>query len=64
MIGMNHIVHKNPRFRFAFKRPEEGSDWKEMHDSRIHTSGKSGGLRERIVQLIDSAQEHICVCSF
>ena len=64
MIEKNHIVQNNPNFRFAFKKPEEGSDWKEMNDSRIHTSGSSGGLRTRIVQLIDSAQEHICVCSF
>ena len=64
MIEKNHIVQNNPNFRFAFKKPEEGSDWKEMNDSRIHTSGSSGGLRARIVQLIDSAQEHICVCSF
>ena len=64
MIEKNHIVQNDPNFRFAFKKPEEGSDWKEMNDSRIHTSGSSGGLRARIVQLIDSAQEHICVCSF
>ena len=35
MIEKNHIVQNNPNFRFAFKKPEEGSDWKEMNDSRI-----------------------------
>ena len=63
MIEKNHIVQSNPNFIFAFKKPEGADDWKEMNDSRF-THPEGVGFEERIVQLIDSAQEHICVCSF
>mgnify|MGYP001263070244 CR=1 FL=1 len=64
MIEKQHIVENNPKFRFAFTRQDTQSPWNESQVGRVMTSGTSGTLKKRIIQLIDSAREQICVCSF
>lgn len=64
MIEMNHVVMKETSFRFAFKRPGSGLQWKETTGGKVMTSGPSGGLRTQIIQLIAQAKQHVCVCSF
>ena len=64
MIEKQVIVEYEPKFRFAFSYPEVQSTWKEVQHGRVMTSGPSGILKNRIVRLIDSGREQICVCSF
>ena len=58
MIEMKHVVKKG-RFRFAFKRPGGGLQWKETKGSSddIRTLGR---LRTQIIQLI--ARQAACLC--
>jgi cardiolipin synthase A/B len=64
MIEKQHIVEDNPKFRFAFIHQENQSPWSESQVGRVMTSGTSGSLKKRIIQLIDSARNQICACSF
>lgn len=64
MIEKQHIVENNPKFRFAFIRQDTQSPWSESQVGRVMTSGTSGTLKKRIIQLIDSARNQICACSF
>jgi len=64
MIEKQHIVENNQKFRFAFIRQETQSPWSESQVGRVMTSGTSGTLKKRIIQLIDSARNQICACSF
>lgn len=64
MIEKQHIVKNNPKFRFAFIRQDTQSPWNESQVGRVMTSGASGSLKKRIIQLIDSSRNQICACSF
>ena len=64
MIEKNHIVKNQAKFNFAFIYPDKRVSWKESDVGRIMTSGSSGKLKKRIIQLIDSANNQICACSF
>lgn len=64
MIEKNHIVKNQAKYNFAFIYPDKRVSWKESDVGRIMTSGSSGKLKKRIIQLIDSANNQICACSF
>jgi|GEM_PF-1053663 len=64
MIEKQHIVKNNPKFRFAFIHQDTQSPWSESQIGRLMTSGTSGTLKKRIIQLIDSARNQVCACSF
>jgi len=64
MIEKNHTVKNQAKFNFAFIYPDKRVPWKETDVGRIMTSGSSGKLKKRIIQLIDSANNQICACSF
>jgi cardiolipin synthase len=64
MIEMKHVVEKDTAFRYAFERHGSGLEWQETVGAKVMTSGKSGALRNQIVQLVEQAKQHVCICSF
>ena len=64
MINMNQVIRKETSFRYAFKRQGNGLQWNEVTGKKVMTSGGSGALRNQIIELINQARQHVCVCSF
>ena len=64
MINMNQVIRKETSFRYAFKRQGNGLLWNEVTGKKVMTSGGSGALRNQIIELINQARQHVCVCSF
>jgi len=64
MIEKKHVVENHPKFRFAFIRQKSQLPWGESRVGRVMTSGTSGTLKKKIIQLIDLARNQICACSF